>query len=93
MGLYSLNLTELLKTTTEDWWIGKEKTEEGETETVKENSRGNWEENSLETLEASSFARGPSGGHTVPEETEKKQSRNFGRSFWQIHKENSTGEL
>ena len=27
--LYSLNLTELLETTTEDWWIGKEKTEEG----------------------------------------------------------------
>ena len=42
--LYSLNLTELLETTTEDWWIGKEKTEEGETETVMENSREDWEE-------------------------------------------------
>ena len=37
--------------------------------------------NSIENLEASSLARGPSGGHTVLKETEKKQSRNFGRSF------------
>ena len=49
MGLYSLNLTELLKTTTEDWWIGKEKTEESETETVKETVEET-EKNSLETL-------------------------------------------